>query len=88
MKLLSIVGLLLLTSCAQLMNGESQLQPVVVKDAKLKIMATTCSGMVEDWGSCNMKAKKSCSKGYDVIKKTENASNALREMEFQCKTNP
>ncbi len=66
------------------MSGESQLQPVVVKDAKSKIMATTFSGMVEDWGSCNKRAKKSCAQGYEVIKKSENASNAYREMEFQC----
>jgi len=88
MKLTLIISLVFLTSCAQLMSGESQLQPVVIKDAKSKIMATSCSGMVEDWGSCNMKAKKSCPEGYDVIKKTENAPNASREMEFKCRTNP
>jgi hypothetical protein len=87
MKLLFIISLLLLNSCAQLMSGESQMQPVVVKDAKLKTMATTCSGMVEDWGSCYKKAGKSCPEGYEVLRRAENASNALREMEFQCKTN-
>ena len=48
--------LLVLNGCAQLMNPQAQ--PVVVKDANQKIMSTTCSGLAEDWGTCNSKAMK------------------------------
>ncbi len=82
-KYLAITLLLLSSSCAQLMNG--QMQPVTVKDYKQQIMFTSCSGSVEDWGSCSQKAAKSCEKGYDILNKIESAVGGRREITFQCK---
>ena len=73
---------LILSGCAQLMHG--QLQPVTVKDAKNKIMFTTCSGAAEDWYSCNQKAERTCEKGYYVLEKFENAIGGRRELTFKC----
>jgi hypothetical protein len=84
MKIFLVLNLILLsTGCAQLMNG--QMQPVTVKDYKQQIMFTTCSGTVEDWGSCSQKAAKSCEKGYEVLNRFESAVGGRRELTFQCK---
>jgi hypothetical protein len=48
------------------MNG--QLQPVKTLDPNKNIYFTSCSGAVEDWGSCNIKAKDTCSNSYEVLK--------------------
>lgn len=72
-----------LTGCAQLKKGE--MQPVKRIDVKEEIYFTTCSGMVEDWTSCNKKAMQTCSKGYDVLNKDENPTAARRELTFKCK---
>ncbi len=80
-----LIGLIALTfiGCAQLQHG--QIQPVIFKDAKNKIMYTTCSGAVEDWASCFNKAKGTCSKGYEILDQKENAQGGKRELTFQCK---
>lgn len=83
MKSLFIVLMISLTACSQLVSGE--VQPVIVKDAKQQIMFTTCSGSVEEWGSCNNKARKSCASGYEVIEKVESAVGGKRELTFRCK---
>ncbi len=83
MKLLIVVMFTFLTACAQLQRGESQ--PVVVKDAKQQIMMTTCSGVVEDWGSCNNKARKACADGYEILEKDESPVGGRRQITFQCK---
>jgi hypothetical protein len=80
---LLIVLTSLLFGCAQLMKG--QLQPVNVLDAKQKIFHTTCTGAVEEWGTCFSKAKATCAQGYDVIAKEESAVNGRREITFQCR---
>lgn len=82
-KSLIIISSLLLTSCAQLMHGQQQ--PVVLKNAKEKIYFTTCSGSVEDWGTCNSKAHERCAGGYLVLNKFESAVAGRRELTFQCK---
>lgn len=83
MKLIfAIVLLLSLPACAQLQQGE--LQPVKRIDAKEPIYFTTCSGSVEDWGSCNKKAMKTCPNGYSVISKEENPTASRRDMTFRC----
>jgi len=46
MKLLIISLMFVLSGCAQLMNGQAQAQPVVVKDLNQQIMYTTCNGLV------------------------------------------
>ena len=74
-----------LSGCAQLTNGQAQMQPVVVKVAREHIMFTTCSGAVEDWGTCNSKAMKACPNNYIVLEKTEDANGLFRNLTFQCK---
>ena len=80
MKILFFVVSILLSGCAQLMNG--QLQPVLMKGGN---MFTTCSGAVEDWSSCNNKASKTCPKGYEVLEKAESSVGGRRELTFKCK---
>jgi len=83
MKLLMTALVLLLTGCAQLMNGQAQ--PVVVKDPNLHIMYTTCNGAAEGWDTCASKATKTCENGYIILEKTENANGGYRSLTFQCK---
>ncbi len=82
MKLLFVGFTVFLAGCAQLMSGQEQ--PVVMKNAKENIYYTTCSGAVENWGSCYNKASRSCSKGYTIFEKTENANGGFRTMTFKC----
>lgn len=84
MKQLLVMSMLLLSACSSLMNGEKALQPVQVLDAKQQLMFTTCSGAVEDWGSCSRKAKKACEKGYEIVKKFETPVGGKRELTFKC----
>jgi hypothetical protein len=74
--------MLLLSACAQLQKGE--MQPVKRIDVKEPIYFTTCSGMVEDWASCNRKAMKTCPNGYSVTNKEENPTAGRRDMTFRC----
>lgn len=86
MKLLiGICAALLLTACSSLMNASGAAQPVLVKDAKQQIMFTSCSGAVEDWGSCNRKAKNACKNGYDILEQIESPIGGKREITFKCK---
>lgn len=72
---------LLVTACAQLSKGE--IQPVI--DKGQNTYYTTCSGTVEDWGSCNRKARSKCSNGFEEIDKFESAVGGRRELTFQCR---
>ena len=83
MKLLMTDLVLVLSGCAQLMNPQAQ--SVVVKDANQQIMYTTCNGAVEDMSTCHSKAAKTCTNGYTVLEKAENANGGFRSMTFQCK---
>lgn len=83
MKFLILILIITLTGCAQLKKGE--MQPVKRIDVKEEIYFTTCSGMVEDWGSCNNKAMQTCPQGYDVLGKDENPTAARREITFKCR---
>lgn len=83
MKLIvMMITVFALVGCAQLQRGE--LQPVKRIDVKEPIYFTTCSGMVEDWASCNKKAMKTCPDGYSVISKEENPTAGRRDMTFRC----
>lgn len=82
MRYLFVVGLLL-SGCAQLMNGQTQ--PVIMKDAKQKIMFTTCGGAVENWGTCSDKAYKACDGKYAILERNQNSTGTSREITFQCK---
>jgi len=82
MSKLFVLCFLFLTSCAQLMKGDEQ--PVIqFRDAKT--FKTTCSGTVEDWGSCYRKAKRTCANGYEVTDRNQDSRGVVREMIFTCK---
>jgi hypothetical protein len=83
MKLILISMIFFLLGCAQLNKGQQQ--PIIEKSFKERIYFTTCSGAVEDWGSCNQKAQSTCLNGYSVLEKFENAVGGRRELTFQCK---
>ena len=83
MKKLLLLPTILLCSCTQLLQG--QLQPVKIVDPNKNIYFTSCSGAVEDWGSCNIKAKDTCFNSYEVLKRFESAVGGRRELTFQCK---
>lgn len=77
-----LVSLLILVGCSQLMRGQEQ--PVVTKNAKESVYFTTCSGAVENWGTCSAKALRTCVKGYSIVEKTENANGGFRTLTFKC----
>lgn len=81
MRVLMMGMMVLLVGCAQLMKGEQQ--PVVQRGQGLYF--TTCSGTVEEWGSCYRKAKQTCSNGYEITNKVEGSVGGKRELEFMCK---
>ena len=81
MKLIgTVLSLVLLTACAQLMHGQEQ----PVKLLKTNIYMTTCSGAAENWGNCNNKANRTCSESYTILEKNESAIGGKRELIFEC----
>lgn len=74
--------LILLTSCSALKNPQQQ--PVIpYRDANT--YKTTCSGSVENWGSCYNKANRTCKNGYKISDKYADSNGVVREMVFTCK---
>lgn len=80
MKYIVLIMIGLVTGCVQLMGGQEQ--PVIKK--KDGEFYTTCSGAVENWGTCYNKASRSCANGYSILEKTENANGGFRTMTFKC----
>jgi len=80
MKLSLILMGIFLASCAQLKQG--QMQPVIPETGNAYF--TTCSGAVEDWGSCNRKAKHTCNGDYEILHQHESAIGGRRELRFTC----
>ena len=80
MKYVGLILLGLIAGCAQLMSGQEQ--PVITK--KDGMFYTTCSGAVENFGTCNKKALATCSKGYSVVDKFQDANGANRSLTFKC----
>jgi len=80
MKFALSVIIVLLTGCAQLKQG--QMQPVIPEAEGAYF--TTCSGTVEDWGSCNRKARDTCKGSYETLNKFESAVGGRRELKFSC----
>ena len=77
-----VVGLIL-GGCKQLMNGE--LQPVKLINAKENIYFTTCTGLVETWGTCHDKARASCKGDYTTLNRFETPTGGgRRELTFKC----
>jgi hypothetical protein len=83
MKFILVGITVFLIGCAQLIKGQQQ--TIIEKNFKERVYFTTCSGAVEDWGSCNQKAQSTCLNGYSVLEKFENAVGGRRELTFQCK---
>ncbi len=76
----TVLSLILLTACAQLMHGQEQ----PVKFLKTNLYMTTCSGAAENWGNCNSKASRTCNGGYIVLEKNESAIGGKKEIIFEC----
>lgn len=82
MDKLLLLNFLLLTSCAQLINGQEQ---PVIQYRDIKTFKTTCSGAAEDWGSCNRKASRTCANGYEVVDRASDSNGLVRQLIFTCK---
>lgn len=80
MKLAILLVTVLLAGCAQLKQG--QMQPIISEADGAYF--TTCSGSVEDWGSCHRKAKNICKGDYEILYKHESAVGGRRELRFRC----
>ena len=80
MKYIGLILFSLITGCAQLMNGQEQ--PVITK--KDGTFYTTCSGAVENFGTCNKKAMATCAKGYSVTDKFQDSNGTIRSLTFKC----
>lgn len=80
MKKALVIISIFLSGCAQLKQG--QMQPVIPETGNAYF--TTCSGSVEDWGSCNRKAKNTCKGDYEILHKHESAVGGRRELRFAC----
>ena len=85
MKLFTLLLVVALSGCNALMNAAGAAQPVKRIDAKEPIFFTTCSGAVEDWGTCNSKAQRTCENGYERVKQSESNTTGYRELTFKCK---
>ncbi len=83
-KFLIILLVVSVYSCSTLLNNTGRVQPVQLLDNKTKTFRTTCSGMAETIGSCHMKAKETCEKGYQLILEKLDSSGVHREITFQC----
>jgi hypothetical protein len=81
-KVFIVMIALMFTACAQLMKGEEQ---PVRQFRDTNTYKTTCSGSVEDWGSCHRKAKRTCPNGYEVTDRNNDSRGIVREMIFSCK---
>ena len=70
--------------CSSLLSNSGRIQPVQLLDSKKQIFRTTCSGMAETMGSCHMKAKETCERGYKVLSEKLDSSGVHREITFLC----
>lgn len=84
MKTNILILMVLLSACTALNNPQNAIQPVVYKNLKEKIFFTSCSGAVEEWNDCKVKANRTCEKGYTIINRKEDPVGGRRELTFQC----
>ncbi len=70
--------------CSNLLSNSGRTQSVYLLDNKTQTFHTTCSGMAETIGSCHMKAKETCEKGYQLLFEKLDSSGVHREITFQC----
>jgi hypothetical protein len=70
--------------CSILLNNSGRIQPVQLLDDKTQTFRSTCGGMAETMGSCHMKAKETCGRGYKLLSEKLDSSGVHREITFQC----
>ena len=70
--------------CSSLLSSSGRIQSVHLLDSNTQTFRTTCSGMAETIGSCHMKAKETCEKGYQLLLEKLDSSGVHREITFQC----
>ena len=80
-KLLCVIGLLMLASCASIQNANS---PDFEKSEIQSGIFLSCSGY-KSWQHCYQYAEKACPNGYSVISKDENHLMQARTLRIECK---
>lgn len=83
-KFFILILLVFVYGCSSLLNNSGRIQPVQLLDSKTQIFRTTCSGLAETIGSCHMKAKETCVRGYKLLSEKLDSSGVHREIIFQC----
>jgi hypothetical protein len=82
MKFILLSLLLLIVGCTQFKKGGEQ---PVTQYSNANSYKTTCSGIAEDWGSCNRKAMRTCPSGYAINQKMQDSQGVNRTLIFSCK---
>ena len=80
-KLLCVIGLLMLASCANIQNANS---PDFEKSEIQSGIFLTCNAH-KSWDSCYANAMKACPSGYNVISRDENHVMQARTLRIECK---
>ena len=83
-KFFTLILIVFVSGCSSLLNLNGRIQPVQLLDNKTQTFRTTCSGMAETIGSCHMKAKETCVRGYQLVSEKLDSSGVHREIIFQC----
>ena len=83
-KFFIILILVFECGCSSFFSSTGRTQPVQLLDNKIQTFRTTCSGMAETIGSCHMKAKETCVRGYQLVSEKLDSSGVHREIIFQC----
>ena len=83
-KFFIILVLVFEYGCSSFFSSAGRTQPVQLLDNKTQTFRTTCSGMAETIGSCHMKAKETCERGYKVLSEKLDSSGVHREITFLC----
>ena len=80
MKKILLLGVVLLTGCAEMMRDHQQ----PVRRISSTTYMTTCAGAVEDWSTCYDKAYKTCGGKYSVMSKEDDIHGTKRVITFEC----
>ena len=80
-KLLCVIGLLMLASCANIQNANS---PDFEKSEIQSGIFLSCNGY-KTWKDCYASAEKACPNGYSVMSKDENHLMQARTLRIECK---
>lgn len=80
-KLLSVIGIFILTSCTSIQNANS---PEFEKSEIQSGIFLSCNGY-KSWQHCYQSAEKACPNGYSMISKDENHLMQARTLRIECK---